>query len=738
SRTPRAPRALLHACKIGTEQAPGDTLMDEFALNYDYPIFTGQGGDGFDQMQYSVGTVDDMKKAMSVERSNETPLPPIVICPSEVEHINITLEKNQQCACKDCGKLFNSVWYLKQHAVKHSNDRPFKCKFCFKTYKFRSNLYQHKCPDRQKSGLTGRRGARGTGVGIPNLPGTPTSAVQKARLELKMKLENGGSGSQPPSAALANGATTAQQQPSQQQQSMTLEEAMTSSAGAFAPPPPASSYQQPMHGTVPANGVSSMHLGGYSEEAEDAELSYGLCIRIEPEQPPAAMLPPREEVIDRPPDCIRLQPMSYEEVERYVSTNKTKIHTCRKCKTHFPSEETLERHNAAHRHEETHCFRCDSCPQTFGNQMEFARHVSSHASMGPWSCDGCSGCFRSNVALRRHVDACRPCRYRPFDMPVGIIETASSPLDPSSFIISEADTVPSADFLEALERSEREKAESGIGSSPESSLLHTSPARSNTNTVEDDFDENLSFSSASSSMRKKKANGDGHDDDADSGFRSRLNSVTQSCSPSSSSSAFSSDGGSPHRKSSHDAGHTGISFGISQFGMGAAYGQKLLIHEQPVGGQFNTFSSLSSSALSFASPSFDFSGDEVTVMGLAENSIDAMAGIRAKESLYIDEITFVDPRISLDADDSCPPPPFFESAEPIDTVEPTLIPLLLRYVLRTLLPYTALTLAARQHVSMASVSPETLVAEQTRAGETSAMSSAGAEQDEEDRTTRAV
>lgn len=60
------------------------------------------------------------------------PPPPVVICPTEVDNVNITLEKNQQCACKDCGKLFNSVWYLKQHAVKHSNDRPFRCKFCYK------------------------------------------------------------------------------------------------------------------------------------------------------------------------------------------------------------------------------------------------------------------------------------------------------------------------------------------------------------------------------------------------------------------------------------------------------------------------------------------------------------------------------------------------------------------------------------------------------------------------------
>uniref|UniRef100_A0A0M3I1M7 Zinc finger protein n=1 Tax=Ascaris lumbricoides TaxID=6252 RepID=A0A0M3I1M7_ASCLU len=39
-----------------------------------------------------------------------TSLPPVVISPTEVDHVTVTLEKNQQCACKDCGKLFNSVW----------------------------------------------------------------------------------------------------------------------------------------------------------------------------------------------------------------------------------------------------------------------------------------------------------------------------------------------------------------------------------------------------------------------------------------------------------------------------------------------------------------------------------------------------------------------------------------------------------------------------------------------------
>lgn len=58
--------------------------------------------------------------------------PPLVVCPIEVGKASITLQKNQLCACKECGKLFKSIWYLKQHAVRHSNERPFKCNFCGK------------------------------------------------------------------------------------------------------------------------------------------------------------------------------------------------------------------------------------------------------------------------------------------------------------------------------------------------------------------------------------------------------------------------------------------------------------------------------------------------------------------------------------------------------------------------------------------------------------------------------
>ena len=77
-------------------------------------------------------TTSGTQRSSSPGADMPPPPSPVVIDPNEIDKISIQLEKNQQCRCKSCNKLFNSVWYLKQHAVKHSNDRPFKCKFCLK------------------------------------------------------------------------------------------------------------------------------------------------------------------------------------------------------------------------------------------------------------------------------------------------------------------------------------------------------------------------------------------------------------------------------------------------------------------------------------------------------------------------------------------------------------------------------------------------------------------------------
>ncbi|KAI6191156.1 C2H2-type domain-containing protein [Aphelenchoides bicaudatus] len=76
---------------------------------------------------------NEKRPEAELKPSDDTPAPPpLVVCPIEVSKASITLQKNQLCACKECGKLFKSIWYLKQHAVRHSNERPFKCNFCQK------------------------------------------------------------------------------------------------------------------------------------------------------------------------------------------------------------------------------------------------------------------------------------------------------------------------------------------------------------------------------------------------------------------------------------------------------------------------------------------------------------------------------------------------------------------------------------------------------------------------------
>ncbi|KAK6761693.1 hypothetical protein RB195_022683 [Necator americanus] len=203
-----------------------------------------------------------------MEGLNEPPPPPVVICPTEVDTINVTLEKNQQCACKDCGKLFNSVWYLKQHAVKHSNDRPFKCKFCFKTYKFRSNLYQHKCPDRQKQMIQGNRRRGGPGV-------SPSSRRLETNQLLKSKIETS-----------AN-----------QEDSATCRSSISDSEDNDLP----ITYGLVIH---KLEEISQNSFAAHHPQSENILVESGEK--------------------HRPPDCVRSQPLPQEEIDAYIARNKAK------------------------------------------------------------------------------------------------------------------------------------------------------------------------------------------------------------------------------------------------------------------------------------------------------------------------------------------------------------------------------------------------------------------------------
>uniref|UniRef100_A0A1I7WJ55 Fork-head domain-containing protein n=1 Tax=Heterorhabditis bacteriophora TaxID=37862 RepID=A0A1I7WJ55_HETBA len=184
-----------------------------------------------------------------------------------------------------------------------------------------------------------------------------------------------------------------------------------------------------------------------------------------------------------------------------------------------------------------------------------------------------------------------------------------SPFDAYSFIPSEGDNL----FMPSIEDMSRKGPDSGLGSEASPiSYNHASPDRS---TLPLDVDTFELFA-------KKKEK----EDDEDSGFRSRVNSgnerikgfscaqhlqneiilvntahisgainisneyqiilVTQSCSPGSSS-AFSSDGGSPKRKmSGSEGGESAASnYSLGGYGTGPTYGQQLFHpFDQAVGG----------------------------------------------------------------------------------------------------------------------------------------------------------
>ncbi|VDK57233.1 unnamed protein product [Cylicostephanus goldi] len=226
---------------------------------------------------------------------NEPPPPPIVICPTEVDSINVTLEKNQQCACKDCGKLFNSVWYLKQHAVKHSNDRPFKCKFCFKTYKFRSNLYQHKCPDRQKQMSQGGRRRGGLAVS-PSARRLETSQLLKSRIE---------TGTNPEDNAAYQSSIS-----DNEDNDLPI------------------TYGLVIHKLEEISQNVCFFLKFYdsSERSSATEGFQNFTSNEQNAPPPSENVPVEPAAKQRPPDCVRAHPLPQEEIDAYIARNKSKVH----------------------------------------------------------------------------------------------------------------------------------------------------------------------------------------------------------------------------------------------------------------------------------------------------------------------------------------------------------------------------------------------------------------------------
>ncbi|VDK58967.1 unnamed protein product [Cylicostephanus goldi] len=168
--------------------------------------------------------------------------------------------------------------------------------------------------------------------------------------------------------------------------------------------------------------------------------------------------------------------------------------------------------------------------------------------------------YRSPLALRRHLDQCRQCYIAPIQNEIMV--SVHSPFDAFSFIPSEGEGMFS--FESSI------KDNGGIYDLD----YHATARRSSLPVDIDPFD-------MFASKKKEK------EDDEDSGFRSRVNSVTQS-SPASSS-AFSSEGGSPQRKTSTAEVPEVTNYTLGGYGTGPTYGQQLFQPFESIGDGANNF-----------------------------------------------------------------------------------------------------------------------------------------------------
>ncbi|KAK6761685.1 hypothetical protein RB195_022679 [Necator americanus] len=202
------------------------------------------------------------------------------------------------------------------------------------------------------------------------------------------------------------------------------------------------------------------------------------------------------------------------------------------------------RHSAAHSREDMFPFKCSCCRQAFECDRGLRRHSQVHADVGPRRCEECFGIFRSPLALRRHLDQCRQCYIAPIQNEIMV--SVHSPFDAFSFIPSESEAFFSFDGS---------SKDGGSGYDVSSLGYHHVPRRASLPLHLDPFD-------VFAPKKKDK------EDDEDSGFRSRVNSATQSCSPASSS-ALSSEGGSPQRKiSTSDVTDNTNSYTLGGYGTG--------------------------------------------------------------------------------------------------------------------------------------------------------------------------
>ncbi|VDK89323.1 unnamed protein product [Litomosoides sigmodontis] len=215
-----------------------------------------------------------------------------------------------------------------------------------KTYKFRSNLYQHKCPDRTKNGNIpfNKRLMYRLAVNQSDLFDTRQSSVQQ-----------------------------------------TSERIASTNSDNFLSNRP---------NLTPPTASTDHHA-----ESIDAPTEVIKSEAMTVKQPVVEL---REAVAPK-------KQLDQAVIDKYLQKNKNKLYQCRKCKLQFPTRGYLTRHVSQHNELEQAPLQCEMCPQRFSTDSELRKHLELHSRDSGIVCAKCSAPFRSMLALRRHRNQSRQC-----------------------------------------------------------------------------------------------------------------------------------------------------------------------------------------------------------------------------------------------------------------------------------------------------------------------------------------
>lgn len=118
----------------GNDQYPNGNNTDQQNLRpVDMTMYhsnwPGQMGQGVnDQSNYSQALTPNSTTSSSLDQSGDQPR---------------ARKLNENCRCQFCGKCFQSSWHLKRHERIHTNERPYNCGNCGKSFSDNSNYCKH-------------------------------------------------------------------------------------------------------------------------------------------------------------------------------------------------------------------------------------------------------------------------------------------------------------------------------------------------------------------------------------------------------------------------------------------------------------------------------------------------------------------------------------------------------------------------------------------------------------------